>query len=194
MTAVIALAVALLSLNQPPPSGHKQRPSSRICGIQPRGNAVLRSARKGKKAMIVVDTPQQTDRLRAAAMQEFGLNLNDYWTLRSGTIAEALPSTCESKAEAAELMQRKQVQELLDHKRLQAERRLRAAVRNEPRYSMREGDTRIRGLRPRQRAAGARGKCFGLGGVREMRPGSTASASGRARLRHGCRSSPWWLR
>ena len=89
--AAILLLNLGLTLSLKAPGGNSlPQGSSRISGVQPRGNAVLRDARRTKQH-IVVDSSRQTDRLRAAAMEEFGLNVNDYWTLRSGTIAEALP-------------------------------------------------------------------------------------------------------
>lgn len=162
MVANVVLAVAsLLSLNPTPSnrvSGQQRRYNpaltSRASGLQPRGNAVLRDARRpeGKKPLIVVDTPQQTARLRAAAMNEFGLNINDYWTLRSGTIAEALPSTSQCKAEAIDRMRRKAAAQALERKRQHAESRLQAAVRERGGLGRRSGDTRTAGRRPSERS------------------------------------------
>lgn len=117
-------AVLLLSLLTAPAASS----SLRVSGMQPRGNAVLRDARASKRSHIVVE-PKQTDRLRAEAMTEFGLNLNDYWTLRSGTIAESLPASSEAKGEALDRMRRQAALEEADRKRLQAERRLQSMVR-----------------------------------------------------------------
>ena len=109
-------------------------------------------------------------------MEEFGLNLNDYWTLRSGTIAEALPSSSSSKMEAAERMQRKAAAEARDQKRLNAEQRLRAAVQT-PGGGGRLGDTRMPGKRPSEanavRAAGSNARaaahlCMALAEARRV--------------------------
>ena len=128
--------------------------SSRIVGRQPRGNAVLRPARRATTTIITVESDRQTDRIRAAAMNDFGLNVNDYWTLRSGTIAEAIPNG-EAKREAFEQMRARQAAQVADRKRVLAEQRLQAEMRGGG-GGLRTGDTRIIGRRPSQTKAVAR--------------------------------------
>ena len=164
--AAILLLNLGLTLSLKAPGGNSlPQGSSRISGVQPRGNAVLRDARRTKQH-IVVDSPRQTDRLRAAAMEEFGLNVNDYWTLRSGTIAEALPNSSETKAEVVERLQRAAAKEAEDRKRLEAEQRLQQCVRS-PGGGARLGDTRVPGRRPSEQRTYARA------------PGSNARAAAR---------------
>ena len=68
--------------------------SSRVVGMQPRGNAVVRDARQRSVSgnSRPVATAQQTARLRTEAMDYLGLNVNDYWTLKSGKIRDVIPS------------------------------------------------------------------------------------------------------
>lgn len=122
-----------------PPASSLRAARVRAVGVQPRGNAVVREARSAKTKPVLVE-PKQTDRLRAEAMSEYGLNLNDYWTLRSGTIADSLPSSSAAKGEALDRAQRQAAAEVADRKRLAAERRLQAAVHS--RGAMQHSDAR----------------------------------------------------
>ena len=64
-------------------------------------------------------------------MNDFGLNVNDYWTLRSGTIAEAIPNG-EAKREAFEQMRARQAAQVAEARRVRARGRLQRLRRLAP--------------------------------------------------------------
>ena len=101
-----------------------------VVGRQPRGNAVVREARRTVKVSGKIATPHQTARLRAEAMDNLGLNINNYWTLRSGLIEESIPTPKPSDAALAKQVMREEAEERADKRRMQAEQRLQQRVRH----------------------------------------------------------------
>ena len=61
-------------------------------------------------------------------MQHYGLNLNDYWTMRSGTITDAIPTPTIGEEQLAEREHRYAAAEKQDARRLKAEQRLQERV------------------------------------------------------------------
>lgn len=98
-------------------------------GEQPRGNAILREARgKGSPgAGGELVNANQTAAIRAEAMTSLGLNINDFWTLRSGTIDRAVPA---AKRLLEEKQRKLKAAERHETKRVEAEQRLLRLVRS----------------------------------------------------------------
>lgn len=111
---------------------------------------MLRPARPSKHGPLLTSSPQQTGQLRAEALQQLGLNLNDYWTLRSGSIANAIPAPAISQKTEAERANRYTATDKADAKRLQAELRL------QERMSLPHGDGDVRGTHRSSARASAR--------------------------------------
>ena len=77
---VLALLSASLALAFPERLHVRKTANARVVGVQPRGNAILRSARSSPGAPRRLASPEETTRLREEAMEHLGLNLNNYWT------------------------------------------------------------------------------------------------------------------
>ena len=126
--------------------------ASRAVGVQPRGNAVLRDAQRTRRRHAPTATPRQTARLRTEAMEHFGLNVNDYWTLQSGTIADAIPApTPELRRK-----QREQLRKQEDSRLLKAERRLQEQLREPDRRSAAKAAARLCAALDEARRRGSR--------------------------------------
>lgn len=104
--------------------------STRVVGVQPRGNAVVRDAKPGSSGTAV--SPSQTRQLRVSAYENLGLNINDYWTLRSGTISTAIPEQNLSEQAKARRKKIQDAADAADQRREKAETRLQLLVRDGP--------------------------------------------------------------
>ena len=124
LVILLPTVASALALNQPPSR------TARIAGVgrQPRGNAILRKARRHSTS-IPTATPEQTKRLREEAFNNLGLNINDHNLLRSGRIAEAIPEPNLSEEALLRRAEAEAAQERRDKEMRRAERRLEQEVR-----------------------------------------------------------------
>ena len=117
----VLVSLAALSVT-PLPAG-----SAGVQSWAPR-RAIVRDARPNRPVHCA--PPEQTGKLRAEAMEQFGLNLNDYWMLKSGSIAECIPTQRPSAATAARRERIQREADEADKRRLRAEQRLAERVRS----------------------------------------------------------------
>jgi hypothetical protein len=127
---VLALLSASLALAFPERLHVRKTANARVVGVQPRGNAILRSARSSPGAPRRLASPEETTRLREEAMEHLGLNLNNYWTLRSGMIADSIPTPELSNEAQGERASREAAAERAEQRLQKAERRLLERVRS----------------------------------------------------------------
>ena len=83
---MIAAVAAVLALHFPPPSP-PPRTTTRIRGVQPRGNAVVRWHSRESKNPATPATGATAQQLRSEAFASYGLNINDNWIMNNSTVA-----------------------------------------------------------------------------------------------------------